>query len=207
MDFYDEKTAVDGIADFILRGGVCMYNTLKYIYSLSDRDFYNVNIKDVIKLIINNVTDSDSLSFLGLRAEGEPVAAMESESYRRILPVMVFALAVRTPALRSVEIDGKPLTDDQIYKIYSAVLSKGASNVDDLIPDTFLEIKYLVRKNKPLPPFTAEWYKNYIFRSVPELAAITNRNIFLFGACDVFFSMYYACFKEALEEKVKDFTE
>jgi hypothetical protein len=207
MDFYDEKTAVEGLADFILRGGVSMYNTLKYIYSLTDRDFYNVNIKDVIKLIINNVTDADSLTHLGLRAEGETVAAMESESYRRILPVMVFSLAVRTPTLKSVEIAGKTLTDDQIYKIYAATLSKGAENTDDLIPDTFLEIKYLVRKGKPLPPFTADWYKNYIFRSVPELAAITNRNIFLFGACDIFFSMFYACFKEALEDKIEEYLE
>jgi hypothetical protein len=205
MEFYDEKTAVEGLADFILRGGVSMYNTLKFIYSLTDRDFYNVSIKDVIKLIINNVTESDSLSLLGLRADGAATTAMESESYRRILPAMVFSLAVRTPTLKSVEIGGKTLTDDQIYKIYNAVISKGAGNVDDLIPETFLEIKYLVRKNKPLPAFTADWYKSYIFAQVPDLASITNRNIFLFGACDVFFSMYYACFKEALEEKIEEY--
>jgi hypothetical protein len=206
MEFYDEKTAIDGMADFILRGGVSMYNTMKYIYSLAEKDFYNVNIKDVIKLVINNVTGVDALSVLGLRADGEKVAQMETESYRRLLPAMVFSLAVRTPALKPVVYGDKPLTDDQIYKIYSAVMNKGGANTDDIVPETFLEIKYLVKKQKPLPPFTADWYKNYIFAKVPELAAITNKNIFLLGASDIFFGMFYACFFEALSAQLEEYT-
>jgi hypothetical protein len=206
LEFYDEKTAIDGMADFILRGGVSMYNTMKYIYSLAEKDFYNVNIKDVIKLVINNVTGVDALSVLGLRAEGEKVAQMETESYRRLLPAMVYSLAVRVPALKPVLVGEKPLTDDQIYKIYNAVMQKGGANTDDIIPETFLEIKYLVKKQKPLPPFTADWYKNYIFAKVPELAAITNKNIFLLGASDIFFGMFYACFFEALSAQLEEYT-
>ncbi|MDR0903836.1 MAG: hypothetical protein LBM59_04320 [Ruminococcus sp.] len=206
MDFYDEKKAIDGMADFILRGGVSMYNTMKYIYSLAEKDFYNVNIKDVIKLVINNVTDVDALSVLGLRAEGVKVSEMETEEYRRLLPAMVYSLAVRTPALKPVVIGEKPLSDDQIYKIYQAVLNKGGGNTDDVVPEAFLEIKYLVKKGKPLPPFTADWYKNYIFAKVPELAAITNKNIFLLGASDIFFSMFYACFFEALSAHLEEYT-
>ncbi|MDR0974925.1 MAG: hypothetical protein LBL80_04445 [Ruminococcus sp.] len=205
MDFYDEKTAIEGLADFILRGGVSMYNTMKYIYSLAERDYYNVNIKDVIKLVINNVTDVDSLSVLGLRADGETVAEMETESYRRLLPAMVFSLAVRTPALKPVLVNEKALTDDQIYKIYSAVMQKGGANTDEIVPESFLEIKYLVKKQKPLPPFTADWYKNYIFKKVPELSAITNKNIFLLGASDIFFGMFYACFLEALSGQLEEY--
>jgi hypothetical protein len=179
---------------------------MKYIYSLAEKDFYNVNIKDVIKLVINNVTGVDALSVLGLRAEGEKVAQMETESYRRLLPAMVYSLAVRVPALKPVLVGDKPLTDDQIYKIYNAVMQKGGANTDDIIPETFLEIKYLVKKQKPLPPFTADWYKNYIFAKVPELAAITNKNIFLLGASDIFFGMFYACFFEALSAQLEEYT-
>ncbi|MDR0987290.1 MAG: hypothetical protein LBL98_06340 [Ruminococcus sp.] len=206
MDFYDEKTAIDGMADFILRGGVSMYNTLKYIYSLAERDFYNVDLKDVIKLVINNVTNVDGLSVLGLRAEGPKVSEMETEEYRRLLPAMVYSLAVRTPALKPVVIGGKPLSDDQIYKIYQAAMSKGGNNTDDIIPETFLEIKYLVKKGKPLPPFTADWYKNYIFAKVPEISSIKNKNIFLLGAADIFFGMFYACFFEALSSQLEEYT-
>jgi hypothetical protein len=205
LDFYDEKTAVEGISDFILRGGVAMYNALKYVYALAERDYYNVNIKDVFKIILNNVTEPDALRVLGLRSEGPDVAEMESESYRRLLPLMVFSLAVRTPTLKNAVIGEKVMTDDQIYKVYSAVVNKGAENVGDLIPETFLEIKYLVRKSKPLPPFTADWYKNYLFSNVPALAAITNKNVFLLGVSDIFFSMFYACYEEALHLKVQEY--
>jgi hypothetical protein len=194
------------MADFILRGGVSMSNTLKYIYSLAEKDFYNVDLKDVVKLVINNVTNVDGLAVLGLRAEGPIVREMESEEYRRLLPAMVYSLAVRTPALKPVVIGGKPLSDDQIYKIYQAAMAKGGNNTDDIIPETFLEIKYLVKKNKPLPPFTADFYKNYIFAKVPELASIRNKNIFLLGAADIFFGMFYACFFEALSAQLEEFT-
>jgi hypothetical protein len=205
LDFYDEKTAVEGLSDFILRGGVSMYNALKYVYALAERDFYNVNIKDVFKIILNNVTEPDALHVLGLRCDGKDVAEMESESYRAMLPCMVFSLAVRTPTLKNVVINDKVMTDDQIYKVYSSVISKGAENIGDIIPETFLENKYLVRKNKPLAPFTADWYKNYLFSSVPALAAITNKNVFLLGMSDIFFSMFYACFEEALHLKVEEY--
>jgi hypothetical protein len=207
MNFYDEKTAVSGLADFILRGGVTMYNALKYIYAMAERDYYNVNIKDVFKIVLNNVTDADALKTLGLRNVGPEVAEMEAESYRRLLPAMVFALAVRAPTLKKFDADGKTMTDDQIYKVYSAVCAKGAANTDDIISESFLEIKYMVRKGKRLPPFTADWYKNYIFREVPELAAITNKNIFLLGVSDIFFSMYYACFEEALHLKIEEYLD
>jgi hypothetical protein len=205
VDFYDEKIAVEGISDFILRGGVSMYNALKYVYALAERDFYNVNIKDVFKIILNNVTEPDALHVLGLRADGPDVAEMESVDYRRLLPCMVFSLAVRTPTLKNVVVRDKVMTDEQIYKVYSAVTAKGAENIGDIIPESFLEIKYLVRKNKPLPPFTADWYKNYLFSNVPSLAAITNKNIFLLGVSDIFFAMFYACFEEALHLKVEEY--
>jgi hypothetical protein len=207
MNFYDEKTAVEGLADFVLRGGVTMYNALKYIYALGERDFYTVNIKDVFKIILNNVTDADALRTLGLRCEGPDVAEMETDSYRRILPAMVYSLAVRIPTLKNVTIGNETMTDDQIYKIYSAVMAKGAENTDEIIAESFLEIKYMVRKGKRLPPFTADWYKNYIFTDVPTLAAITNKNIFLLGVADIFFSMYYACFEEALHLKAEEYTD
>jgi hypothetical protein len=118
---------------------------------------------------------------------------------------MVFSLAVRTPTLKNIVVRDKVMTDDQIYKVYSAVMAKGAENIGDMNPETFLEIKYLVRKNKPLPPFTADWYKNYLFAHVPALAAITNKNIFLLGVSDIFFAMFYACFEEALHLKVEEY--
>ena len=35
MDFINETNAITGLADTIIKGGVSLYNAIKYIYSLS----------------------------------------------------------------------------------------------------------------------------------------------------------------------------
>ena len=71
---------------------------------------------------------------------------------------------------------------------------------------SFLETKYLVRKGKKLQPFTADWYKTYIYTNVPELAEITNKNMFLLGFADVLFAMFYSCLEEEIRNKMTEYT-
>jgi hypothetical protein len=207
MNFYDETAAIEGLADFTVRGGITMFNALKYIYSLTERDFYNINVKDVFRVMLNNVENADSLRALGLKMSPEATAAMQGDAYNAVLPIMVYSLAVRLPTLRSAGTAETAPTDDQIYRIYQAVIKKGADNTGNIVTETFLESKYLIRKGKKLPAFTADWYKHYIFGNVPALSEITNRNIFLWGIADIFFSMYYACFEDALYDKLGDFAD
>ena len=82
------------------------------------------------------------------------------------------------------------------------VLSKGAENYNEIIKESYLETKYLVKKGKPIPPYSAEWYKTYIYRNVPELSAITNKNMFLIGFVDVLFTMFYSCMEEELKNVI-----
>ncbi|MDR0991609.1 MAG: hypothetical protein LBL87_01750 [Ruminococcus sp.] len=205
MQFYDETAAVEGLADFTVKGGITMFNALKYIYSLTERDFYNINVKDVFRVILNNIESADSLRALGLKMTPESTEAMKSDAYNAVLPVMVYALAVRLPVLKNAAAEKDAPTDDQIYRIYQAVIKKGGENTGNIVTETFLESKYLIRKGKKLPAFTADWYKSYIFSQVPALSDINNRNIFLWGIADIFFSMYYACFEEALFDKLNDY--
>jgi hypothetical protein len=205
MLFYDENAAVEGLADFTVKGGITMFNALKYIYSLTERDFYNINVKDVFRVILNNIESADSLRSLGLKMTPESTEAMKSDAYNAVLPIMVYALAVRLPTLKNAAPEKDAPTDDQIYRIYQAVIKKGGENTGNIVTETFLESKYLIRKGKKLPAFTADWYKSYIFRQVPALSDINNRNIFLWGIADIFFSMFYACFEEALFDKLNDY--
>ena len=85
------------------------------------------------------------------------------------------------------------------------MLDKGAENVGDTIAETFLETKYLVRKGKKLPPFTADWYKSYIYTGVPALSEITNKNMFLLGFVDVLFAMFYSCVEDGLVQKLLEY--
>ncbi len=206
MFFINETSAINGIADTIIKGGVSLYNAIKYIYSITEKDFYNVNIKDAFKVVLNNITDTDSLQALGLRIDDSTCSEMQNDEYNRVLPMIVYSLAVRIPTLKNVRNGDDCMTDDQLYRLYTAVMEKGAENYKDMISETFLETKYLVRKNKKLPPFTADWYKTYIYTNVPSLAEITNKNMFLLGLVDVLFAMFYSCLEEELHNKIIEYT-
>lgn len=206
MQFINEANAVNGLADAIVKGGVCLFNAIKYIYSIAENDFYSVDIRDAFKIVLNNVSDTDSLTALGLRISEDTCREMMSEEYNLVLPMIVYSLAVRIPVLKALEGESGPMTDDQLYKVYTTVMSKGAQNVNDTITESFAEMKYLVRKGKSLPPYNADWFKTYIYTSVPELAKITNKNMFLQGFADVLFAMFYSCLEEELFSKVKEYS-
>lgn len=206
MLFINEAAAINGLADTIIRGGVSLYNAMKYIYSIAEDDFYNISIKDAFKVVLNNITDTDCLQGLGLHIDDRTCAEMQSEEYNHVLSLMVYSLAVRIPTLKNVRINDENMTDDQLYRLYNAVMEKGAENYKDMISETFLETKYLVRKGKKLQPFTADWYKTYIYTNVPELAEITNKNMFLLGFADVLFAMFYSCLEEEIRNKMTEYT-
>lgn len=205
LQFINEQDAINGIADVIIKSGVSLYNAIKYIYSLADENFYNVSIKDALKVVLNNISDTDCLQALGLHIDDNACKEMQGEDYNRVLSLIVFSFAVRIPTLKRVKHGEDCMTDDQLYQIYCTVIDKGASNYNDIIVDSFLETKYLVRKNKKLSPYTADWYKAYIFTSVPSLKAITNKNMFLLGFVDVLFAMFYSCLEEELSKKVLEY--
>lgn len=206
MVFINETAAFNGLADTIIKGGVSLYNAVKYIYSIAEKDFYNVNIKDAFKVVLNNITDTDSLQALGLRIDDATCREMQNDEYNRVLPMIVYSLAVRIPTLKSVHNGDDVMSDEQLYRLYTMVMDKGAENYRDMISETFLETKYLVRKGKKLPPFTADWFKTYIYTNVPSLADITNKNMFLLGFSDVLFAMFYSCLEEELKSKILEYT-
>ncbi len=207
MRFINEAAAINGMADYIIKSGVCLFNSIKYIYSLAENEFYNVNIKDVLKVMLNNMPDTDCIRSLGLRIDDYTCREMQSEEYNRVLPLIVFSLAVRIPVLKNVKCGEDTLTDDQLYRIYTAVIEKGAENYNEIISETFLETKYLVRKGKKVPAFTADWYKSYIYAKVPALAEITNKNMFLMGFVDMLFAMFYSAMEDGLAQKLLEFAD
>lgn len=206
MDFINEQNAVNGLADAIVKGGVCLFNAIKYIYSIAEESFYTVDIKDAFKIVLNNIYDTDSLTALGLRLDNDSCKEMMSEEYNKVLPLIVYSLAVRIPVLKNLRGASGPMTDDQLYKVYLAVMSRGAENCENAVAESFMEIKYLVRKGKKLPPYNADWFKTYIYTNVGKLSEITNKNMFLLGFADVLFAMFYSCLEEALFEKIKEYS-
>ena len=185
MEFISERTACTMISETVVKAGVSLFNAVKYIYMIADKDFYNINIKDIFKIALNNISDTTCLYNTGIKLDKERCAEMNTPEYERVLSLMVYS-------------SGGYLNDKQIKTIYDMVISKGAGNYDNVIADDFEEIRRMVKSGKPVPAYDAEWYKGYIYTYVPTLAAITNKNVFLLGSADILFTLFYSCLEEEL---------
>lgn len=199
MEFISERTAYTLISETVAKAGVSLFNAVKYIYMIADKDFYNINIKDIFKIALSNISDTTCLYNTGIKLDKERCAEMNSPEYERVLSLMVYSFAVRLPLLKNVRTKGGSLNDKQIKAIYDLVIAKGAGNYDNIITDDFEEIRRLVKQNKPVPAYDAEWYKGYIYTYVPALATISNKNVFLLGSADILFTLFYSCLEEELE--------
>ena len=199
MEFISERTAYTLISETVAKAGVSLFNAVKYIYMIADKDFYNINIKDIFKIALINISDTTCLYNTGIKLDKDRCAEMNSPEYERVLSLMVYSFAVRLPLLKNVKTKGGSLNDKQIKAIYDLVIAKGAGNYDNIITDDFEEIRRLVKQNRPVPAYDAEWYKGYIYTYVPALATISNKNVFLLGSADILFTLFHSCLEEELE--------
>ena len=161
MEFLSERAAFTQLSEMVVKAGVSLFNAVKYIYAISDKDFYNINIKDIFRIALSNVTDTTALYSTGIKLDKERCAQMNSPEYERVLALMVYSFAVRLPVLKNIKTKGGQLTDKQIKAIYDMVIAKGAGNYDNIITDDFEEYRRLVKSGKPVPAYDAEWYKGY----------------------------------------------
>lgn len=151
MEFISERTACTMISETVVKAGVSLFNAVKYIYMIADKDFYNINIKDIFKIALNNISDTTCLYNTGIKLDKERCAEMNTPEYERVLSLMVYSFAVRLPVLKNVKTSGGYLNDKQIKTIYDIVISKGAGNYDNVIADDFEEIRRMVKSGKPGP--------------------------------------------------------
>lgn len=199
MEFISERTAFTMISDTIVKAGVSLFNAVKYIFMIADKDFYNINVKDIFKISLKNITDTSSLFNTGIKLDKEHCKEMNSPEYERVLSLMVYSFAVRLPELKNVKTRGGTLNDKQIKAIYDMVIAKGAGNYENVIVDDFEEVRRMVKMGKGVPAYDAEWFKGYIYGYVPALASINNKNLFLLGSCDILFTLFYSSLEEELE--------
>lgn len=203
MEFVSERTAFTMLSETVVKAGVSLFNAVKYIYMIADKDFYNINVKDIFKISLKNITDTTCLYNTGIKLDKERCREMNSPEYERVLSLMVYSFAVRLPELKNVKVNNQTLNDKQIKAIFDMVVAKGAGNYDNVIVDDFEEIRRMVRTGRPVPAYDAEWFKSYIYSYVPALTAITNKNMFLLGSCDILFTLFYS----GLEEELKRLLE
>lgn len=209
MEFISERTAYTMISDTIVKASVSLFNAVKYIYMIGDRDFYNINVKDIFKIALKNITDTTCLFNTGIKLEKERIKEMSSPEYDRVLRLMICSFAVRLPELKNIKTPSGSLNDKQIKAIYDILIQKCVEQDGKdfefkyIITDDFEDIRRMVKMGKPVPAYDAEWYKSYVYGYVPALASVANRNMFLLGSCDVLFTLFYSALEEELETLLK----
>lgn len=201
MDLLNENAAVNELAHITVRGSAELFNSVKYIYSLAEDSFYSVDIRDAFRIIFES--GADMLPSLGLSAGKNACPEMANDEYNKVLPLMAYSFAVRIPVLKGLRGASGSLTDSQLEKIYEAVIGMGAENYRNAVPESFEEMKSLVKKGKELPPYSADWFKIYVLKNVPQLAELTNKNVFLFGFADLLFPLYWPKLEGKLFERLK----
>jgi len=191
----------------IEKAAVCLHNSIKYIYAVSQNDFYNINVKDLFKISLSDINNPHILTNLGISPANSAAFKCEvfsSEQYAKLVDLFYFAFAVRTPFLmKNPSVQQAKIKAKFFQGIYNACIERGAADHDDIVRETFKINLKLAKSNKPEPSFNGEWFRRWIYSHNSELSAITNRNMFLLGCMDALLPLYYAKLTEMLLEEIK----
>jgi hypothetical protein len=202
MTFTNESEAVMQLTDMILKAGANLFKATKYLYILTAENYNNCNIKDFYKVILNNIYNADIMSVFHISIEDETCAPMNTREYFDVFRLIIYSFAVRLPALCH-DVEGETtMTPKQITAVYEAVMEKGVINHGDAITESFRQIASDVKKKKTIPPYSSEWFRSYIFTTIPELAELSNHNLFFMGAADMLFSLYYLCLENEIKKRI-----
>lgn len=205
MNFQSERGSLFFLADSITKVGHSLFDSLKYLYAITKEDFYNYNFKDFIKIISENVLDTDMLKNYGIEINDHTCKEMNCKEYDDILHLILYSLAIRVYTLKGYKCDDQSLDDLQLKTIYEKVIANGAVNINNIFEDNYDSIRKKYRKKRELPEFNSNWYKDYLKKYVPELADNNFRNMVLLSASDVLFKLYYEKLEDELENQLKSF--
>lgn len=195
MYFEDETTAILSIADYISSAASGLFTTTKYIYALGGESSRHCDIKDVFRIILNNIHAPQRLD--ALRLDLSCCAAMEAPEYQTVYDLILYSFAVRLPLLTRIE-NSSGLTDEQVSSIYETVMLGHVVNPGGFISDDLSELRRRIKRRRPIPPYKTDWFRAYIYANCAELADISNKNVFLMGAVEPLFSMFYLRLEQEL---------
>ena len=202
MTFTNESAATAALTDMILKAGANLFKATKYLYALTAENYYNCNIKDFFKVILNNIFNADVMSAFHITIDNQTCSAMNTREYFDIFRLIIYSFAVRLPVLCHVEVKGESMSARQISAVYEAVMEKGVFNHGDAIAESFPQMAADVKKGKSIAPYSSEWFRSYIFTTIPELADISNHNLFFLGAAEMLFSLYYICLENEFAKRI-----
>ena len=195
MDFeFKERTI---LTELVENTAESLFNTMKYIYIISESDFYNINCKDIFKVALSDVSNPNTLDNLGIQITEAKVGEMNSEEFKRVKAMIHYAFVIRLPFLRRA-MEFCPLKETHIKDLYALAVKRGAENYGEIIEGDLKTMLKIARNRQPEPPFDGEWFRRWVYTRGRELSVINNRNMFLLGCMDAMFPLYYSALTEKL---------
>ncbi len=191
MEFPSESLPI--LAGIITNTGKAMATTMKYIYAVSAKDFYNIGVKDVFRVALLDPTDPSKLENLGIDINKKEIKDIfDSAEFQRVQHMICYYLAARIPFYKK-QIEELSLKEKQLKMIYDATINEGADNFGELINETYDEnVKLVKQRQFIVPPFSSDWFRRYIYTYIPKLGEINNRNLYFLGCVEAMFPLYYS---------------
>jgi len=200
----NDEDIVQRLVDIIDGASESLFLALKYCYLVADEDFYNINIKDVFRIGLNDITDTECFRNLGLSLERGNIGEMAGDGFADVLEIIRYSFAVRLPFARR-DADESTVKDNQIKLVYELLGEYGFSNPENIVSLSFKSSAWLAKTKKPEPQYDTEWFRSWVYTYGHELAAINNRNMFLLGCADALFPLYYSSLKERLVNELNGY--
>lgn len=188
------------IAGIITNTARSMTTVMRYIYTVSDSDFYNINIKDVFRIALMDVTETSRLENLGIRIKTpENDAMFETAEFGRVQHLIMYSLAARLPLI-SRQIEDFPLSDKQLKQVFELLIKSGADNFGDIIYESYEENLKVRKQKTPLPSYSSDWFRRYVYTYMPKFGEINNRNLYFLGCVEAMFPLYYSAMTAQLKK-------
>ena len=126
---------------------MALFNAIKYCYCISGDDFYNINVKDIFKVGLSNVTDYDAFKHLGISLDKAKLGEMGLESFNEVLSIIRYSFAIRLPFMRKIATESQ-IKDNQLNRIYSILEDYGFANPDGIVEESLKSMTWLVKTKK-----------------------------------------------------------
>ncbi|MDE6579092.1 MAG: hypothetical protein K2K41_00970 [Ruminiclostridium sp.] len=181
-----------------------IYEALKYICFISYENFYELNVKDIFKVALHDITDKTLMSRLGIKLFPEQIGDLARPEFAELKKLIRYAFAVRVPFLKKYVPGRSNFSDNDIKLLFGIICDQGAENIDGLVTSDFKNnLKAIKAKGQDEPIFDTEWFKSFVYTHGKEFSAITNRNMFFLGCADALFPLYWASLTDRLLEVVE----
>ena len=183
-----------------------IYEALKYIYSIAYEDFYDINVKDIFKISLSNITDPGVLNNLGYKIYPERIGDLRNSEFAVVKKIIAYAFAVRLPFLkRYLPPKSTTFTDNDIRDLFQAICDSGAQNVDGIVPMDFrANMRTAKLRDVEEPVFDTEWFKTWVYTYGKEFSVINNKNMFFLGCADALFPLYWSSVTDRLLAMIKN---